>query len=335
VASIFSSRLRPAALAGLFACSVLAACETSDGEPETPRKAFRPVDHSTVVRVDAQSGGVEAVIPVGPDPLLLTVASGRVWTLNLGDGTLSQVDPATNEATTVRPGEVVGFTSDGRDLWIAVDGNTLARIDGVTGREEKSIRLASRPLFALRDAGFLAVGRRSIWLTVPTLGERTGPQELWRIDPDTGRVVDRYRLGPDPNPPLLDGPYVWSISFNGLSRIDLRSGKTRLVVPSGGPGGPWGVAAGGGFIWMGQQNGEVWRLDPATGRPAAKIHVGGPVRGLAFGGELAWVTTETSLVSIDPATDEVTRRIPLTNPAPDLGPVGVAYLDGSVWVSVE
>jgi len=328
--------MRRAALAGLIVCSVLAACETSDRGPEARGKASpRPVDHSTVVRVDAQSGRVEAVIPVGPDPLLLTVASGRVWTLNLGDGTLSQVDPATNEATTVRPGEVVGFTSDGRDLWIAMDGNTLARIGGVTGRVERSIQLGSRPLFALRDAGFLAVGRRSLWLTVPRLGEPMAPQELWRIDPDRGRVLGRYRLGPDPNPPLLDGRYVWSISFDGLSRIDLRSGRTRLVVPSGGPGGPWGVAAGGGSIWMGQQSGEVWRLDPATGRPEAKIAVGGPARGVAFGGGSAWVTTETSLLSIDPATDAVSRKVPLTNAEPDLGPIGVVYLDGSVWVSVE
>jgi DNA-binding beta-propeller fold protein YncE len=265
----------------------------------------------------------------------LTVASGRVWTLNLGDGSLTEVDPGTNEARTVRPGEVVGFTSDGRDLWIAIDGNTVARIDGVTGQEEKSIRLATRPLFALRDAGFLAVGRQSIWLTVPTLGERMGPQELWQIDPDTEEVLDRYDLGPDPMPPLLDGPFVWSISFNGLSRIDLRSGKTRMVVPSGGPGGPWGVAAGGGSVWMGLQYGEVWRLDPATGRPEAKIPVGDPVRGVAFGGQTAWVTTESSLLSIDPATNEITMGTHLIDPVPDLGPIGVAYLDGSVWVSVE
>jgi DNA-binding beta-propeller fold protein YncE len=331
-----NSSLRAAALAGLFAVSLLAACDGLDGGPEAPKRASsRPVDGSTVVRVDGQSGRVEAVIAVGPDPLLLTVASGQVWTLNLGDGTLSRVDPATNRATTVRAGEVVGFTSDGRDLWIAVDGTRLAKIDGVTGSEETSIRLTTRRLFALRDAGFLAVGRRSIWLTVPTLGEPMGPQELWRIDPEGGGVLATYRLGPDPTTPLLDGPYVWSISFNGLSRIDVRSGRTQLVVPSGGPGGPWGVAAGGGSIWMGQQSGEVWRLDPATGRPDAKIPVGGPVRGVAFGGGLAWVTTETSLLSIDPATNEVARRVPLTNPEPGLGPIGVAYLGGSVWVSVE
>lgn len=329
-------RLCAAALAGLSAFLILPACEPSDVGPETTQSvSITPAGRSTVIRVDARSGRVEAVIPVGPDPLLLTVASGRVWTLNLGDGSLSEVDPATNEARSVRPGEVVGFTSDGRDLWIAVNGNTVARIDGVTGQEERSIRLASRPLFALRDAGFLALGRQSIWLSVPTLGERMGPQELWRIEPGTEGVLDRYRLGPDPTTPLVDGPYVWSISYDGLSRIDLRSGKTRLIVPSGGPGGPWGVAAGSGSIWMGQQDGEVWRLNPATGRPEAKIPVGDPVRGLAFGGQLVWVTTETSLLAIDPATDEVTKRTRLIDPVPDLGPIGVAYLDGSVWVSVE
>lgn len=331
-----SSRLALVALAGLFAFSPLVTCDSEDGGPEAPREAsFGPVDNNTVVRVDARSGRIEAVIPVGPDPLLLTVASGQVWTLNLGDGTLSRVDPATNRATTVRHGEVVGFTSDGRDLWIAVDGNTLAEIDGITGAEKRSIRLTRRRLFALRDAGFLAVARQSIWLTVPTLGEPMAPQQLWRIDPDTGRVVATYRLGPDPLPPLLDGPYVWSISFDGLSRIDVRSGKTRLVVPSGGPGGPWGVAAGGGSIWMGQQYGEVWRIDPASGRPEAKVPVDGPVRGVAFGGKSVWVTTETSLLSIDPATNRLSRTIRLTNAVTDLGPIAVEYLDGSVWVSVE
>jgi hypothetical protein len=53
-----------AALAGLFACLVLAACEASEGGPETSRSvSSAPVDHSTIVRIDAQSGSVDAVIP--------------------------------------------------------------------------------------------------------------------------------------------------------------------------------------------------------------------------------------------------------------------------------
>jgi len=86
---------------------------------------------------------------------------------------------------------------------------------------------------------------------------------------------------------------------------------------------------------MGQQYGEVWRIDPETAKPTAKIPLDGPPRGLATGGGLVWVTTETALVSIDPATNEVARMVPLTTQIMDQGPIGVAYLDGSVWVSVE
>ena len=76
-------------------------CRPSTGEGATRNQI---AEHATVVRVDAATGDVTAVVPVGPDPLLLAVASGRIWTLNLGDGTLSLVDPSSNEARTVRRG---------------------------------------------------------------------------------------------------------------------------------------------------------------------------------------------------------------------------------------
>ena len=136
----------------------------STNEGATPDQIAR---HATAVRVDAATGDVMAVVPVGPDPLLLGVASGRIWTLNLGDGTLSLVDPLSNEARTVRRGEVVGIASDTRDLWLAREGNVVSRLDGKTGREEVAFELGSKPLFALRDAGFLGVGPASVWLTVP------------------------------------------------------------------------------------------------------------------------------------------------------------------------
>jgi len=319
--------------------AVLSSCVGSDTGPGVratePDRRLR-VGHNTVVRVDSASGRVEAVVPVGPDPLLLTTTLDQVWTLNLGDGTLSRVDPVTNAATTVRIGEAVGFASNGPDLWVAVDGNRLVRIDGGTGTQETSLRLGRRQLFALRDAGFPAIGHGSIWLTVPVLGRSDLPNILWRLDPKTGRVITRIRIGPDPLPPLIDGRYIWIVSLDGLSRIDVRTQEVRMVVPSAGPGvGPWGVAAGAGSVWMGQQYGEVWRIDPETTRPTAKIPVDGPPRGLAIGGGLLWVTTETALLSIDPATNEVARMVPLTTQIMDEGPIGVAYLDGSVWVSVE
>jgi streptogramin lyase len=142
--------------------------------------------HAMVVRLDAASGEIEAVVPVGPDPLLLAVASGRVWTLNFGDGSLSQIDPRSNKASRIGSGVVVGFTSDGRDLWVARDGNVVSRLDGATGQEKSSFTLGPRPLFALRDAGFLGVGQGSLWLTVPQVGEPRAPHSLAPRPQDRG-----------------------------------------------------------------------------------------------------------------------------------------------------
>jgi hypothetical protein len=47
------------------------------------------------------------------------------------------------------------------------------------------------------------------------------------------------------------------------------------------------------------------------------------------------VATENALLTIDPATDEVTR-IAEFGPFPsDTGLTSVAYLDGAVWVTIE
>jgi len=295
----------------------------------------RVPEHATVVEVDATSGALIAVVPVGPDPLLLSVAAGRIWTLNLGDGTLSLVDPSSREARAIRPGEVVGMGSDGGDVWVARDGNVLSRLDGETGQEKSSFVLGSRPLFAFRDAGFLGVGAEGVWLTVPKVGEPRGPHSLWHLDSEDGQVLRRFPLGRDVAPPLVDDRYVWIIAARerSVTRVDQRTG-TAVDVPSGGA--PGGLAAGAGSFWLGDVSaGEVWRIQPETLEVEAKIAVGGRVRGAAFGGGFLWVATESGVVAIDPATNRVTRSIRLGDFESDTGPIGIGYLAGSVWVSVE
>src|SRR5919106_3554325 len=134
--------------------------------------------HGTVVRIDAVTGETLAVIPVGEEPSLLRVASGHPWTMNFGDGSLSRIDPETNTAITVDVGEVAGLASDGRDIWVAVDGRRVMRLDGATGERELSLKIATDQIFELGDAGFLATDGSDIWLTVPELGRRLADQSL-------------------------------------------------------------------------------------------------------------------------------------------------------------
>ena len=294
-------------------------------------------EHGSVVRIDPSTGEILAVVPVGEDPLLMEAASGYVWTLNLGDGSRTRIDPITNLAVTMGDREAVGMTSDGTDVWLAVDGSRLQRVDGPTGEVRGSFELSERPLFELRDAGFLAVAGGDVWITIPDLDHANAPQELWRLDRASGAVQARMRIGPNPFPFLANGRFVWIIqtaSATGwLTRIDARTGGA-VEVPTGSL--PIGLAVGDGSLWIGDVGDEnVRRIDPRTGETTATIPIDEEPRGIGFAEGTAWISTERGLVSIDADTNRVARTIDLIQPVPDEGPTVVTYAGGSIWVSIE
>ena len=95
---------------------------------------------------------------------------------------------------------------------------------------------------------------------------------------------------------------------------------------------PRDVKAGFGSIWVaGGPSSTVTRIDPATHRVTAVIRVPNPASVLAVGAGAIWLTSFPG--------NSVTRIDPLTNTARDtispggLGPVGVAFFDGYVWVA--
>ena len=309
----------------------LAAVVVPVGSPAEP-----PAGPDTVVAVDAATGAIGHVVPVGRDPLFLTVAAGRVWVLNVADGTLSMIDPGSGAEKRLALHDAVGVTS-GRAaaVWVAYDGNRLARLDGRTGSVVKTFRLGGKRLFRLRDSGFLAFGGDSLWLTIPVLGQPNRRQQLARIDPASGRTLAKVAIPGDPSVPLVVGGNVWIIGRvdNTLTRIAQDSLRTRSIPLDVLP---FGVASGAGSLWVAHDFGRsVWRIDARSLRVVARIKLGQRTRGVAYGRGRVWATTETDLVAIDPGTNRVDRRIALSGPRRDDGPIGVAVLGGTVWVSVE
>jgi len=310
----------------LLAAGAMSGCDGS----EAPT-----VRHASVVRLDPTSGRVKAVIPVGVDPLLLAVAAGQVWTMQFGDGKLARIDPETNEAVPYSVGEAAGMASDGDDIWVAANGKTLVRLDGESGKREQVFELAKKPLFELRDAGFLTVGSGSIWLTIPVLGEPLADQTLWRVDPRTGVVKARAPLLANPVSLATDARYVWVANIDGgkITRVDMATDTAKNVETSIGPA---GVATGAGSVWVSHYVPEVWRIEPDTASVQAKIHIdAGTTRSIAFGGGRVWVTTESGVVVLDPATNRVVQTIELIERKRETGPTAMAYLDGDLWVSIE
>jgi sugar lactone lactonase YvrE len=95
-------------------------------------------------------------------------------------------------------------------------------------------------------------------------------------------------------------------------------------------------ASGDGSIWIGHVlDKDVWRVDPDSLQTQARIPIGEPIRGLAFGAGRIWVTTPTSLHEIDPTTNAVVASVRLLKVPMAFSPAALAVLDGSVWVAID
>jgi outer membrane protein assembly factor BamB len=285
-----------------------------------------------VVELSRASAEVLRDIPVGPDPLLAVAAGNGVWTVNLDDSTVSRVDATTGAVTSPAVGEVVGIASDGTDVWISRDGNQLARLDGATGEERASFTLAGRPLFAPRDAGFLVVAEGSVWLTVPSELGSSAPQAMWKIDPTTGEVLSKIRIGRNPHPPVVAGDRIWFATEEMVfETVDVGSERVRDVDLGAFPG---SVVEGGGRTWA-SAGSSIFGLDLDGNGERVRIEHPGEARALAWVDGRLWVATATGVDVVDPSTGEVERSADLAPPSDDEGPIVMVPIGDSVWVSVE
>jgi streptogramin lyase len=94
---------------------------------------------------------------------------------------------------------------------------------------------------------------------------------------------------------------------------------------------PRDVAAGFGSIWVSNgPSGSVTRIDPTTDKPIATIYTDAPSV-LAVSADAIWVTSnqDVKVTRIDPVTNSVVGTV---DPGGS-GPVGIAVLDGYVWVA--
>jgi peptide/nickel transport system substrate-binding protein len=92
---------------------------------------------------------------------------------------------------------------------------------------------------------------------------------------------------------------------------------------------PAAVAAGGGFVWVANEDGTVSRIDPGT-RTIRTVDVGQSAAGVVYQGGSLWVTKpdERGVAQIDPDTLTVVQTIGVGN-----GPASIAAGRGAVWVA--
>jgi len=97
-----------------------------------------PVDDGVLHRVDPATGRSQARVPVGPGSRFLTVGHGAVWVMNQLDGTVSRVDPRTEQAgppVAVQPYPVEGgdIASGPHGVWVRAGSPAASLIEPGAG----------------------------------------------------------------------------------------------------------------------------------------------------------------------------------------------------------
>jgi streptogramin lyase len=235
------------------------------------------LDGPTVTHVDPDHGTVEKFsIPAQPAFTLRSIAVG------LGDlvmpnsgrggtavGALAQIDPATHRVRTIEfpsIGAPTGLAIGSGAIWETFSGGILLRIDPRTLEIVRRFDLGG-------NVDALAVDDESVWV-----GDTLGSTVRF-VDPKTGQASEPFDVsGVDEL--AAEGGSAWV--------LDRASGTVTQVDPSSGVGqtvrvgdAPTNMVAGLGAVWISDEGGALWRVDPLTGE-ATSIEIGSPLAAIAI-----------------------------------------------------
>ena len=176
----------------------------------------------------------------------------------------------------VVPGPVLDGVFGLGSLWVSIGGDEIARIDPGTNAVVSRIQVGR---------GFrheIAADNGAVWVTNPD------DDTVSRIDPASGTVTGTFATGgSDPVGIALTTEGVWvsnhhadTTGTGSVVRLDPTSGAVLTTIPLGAAtfaGGPGGMTAASGSIWVGVPNlGAVARIDPAANRVVDLIPVAQP-----------------------------------------------------------
>jgi YVTN family beta-propeller protein len=218
-----------------------------------------PAD-DTISRIDPRTNKVSATIHVGPRPEGVAVSRNAVWVANADGPSVARIDPATNHVVaTIRVGpsaaccaEHMGLIAAHGVVWVAVpNANRLVRIDPATNTVTATVRLPYPP------CGFLAAGdARTIWSAGGGCADLVA-----RIDARTKSVTAKL-AEPHPVGLALAFGTVWVavLGSTNVDRLDPRTGRLVARLRVGGV--PVRLGVGFGSVWVNDDGNAVVRIRP-------------------------------------------------------------------------
>lgn len=125
-----------------------------------------------------------------------------------------------------------------------------------------------------------------------------------------------------------------SVGDDPITRVDTNTGAATVVANVDWPS---AIGYGNGSLWVGSYiTNQVTRLDPVTGDQIAAVDLPeGVVYDVAATGDSIWVTSDSSLIGIDPSTNSVSRRFDIPGARSDYRIMIEERSDGLLWVHGE
>ena len=209
----------------------------------------------SLLRVDPQTGKIQAEIAVGPADSEggITVGAGSVWMASDKNGVLSRVEPKANKVVAriaVPSGSFAPAFADDA-VWITSTAhNLLTRVDPESNQVVTTIPIGSQPRFLTSGAG-------SVW----TLNQGDGT--ISRVDTKSNKLIATIQAGiPGTGGEIAFGEgSLWATVFAiPISRIDP---ATNTVIQQWRGAGGDSIRVGHGSVWLTDlAHGKVWRFDP-------------------------------------------------------------------------
>ena len=304
-------------------------------EPEAALAVAVPANSIAVV--DPARGTVVAAIPVGRGPESVVSGAGAVWVANIGDRTLSRIDPKTLRLTkTVGLGfEPTDLAADDEHVWVAGGyDHVLWRVDrdGIARLKTTFAERLPLPTGFERGGAGVAVAPGAVWLS--------HGDEVTELDPSTGAVRRTVAAGGRWQREIaVVGRSVWAgvnrsgtlRTGPGLDRFDARrEGRVRFQKLISEPS---EILVESDRVWVAVRFGSaIWELSPETGELQRTIPAGYHPEGLAFYDESVWISNEVEATvrQVDARTADTQRVIPIGHALE-----GVAVAEGRLFVAVR
>ena len=302
------------------------------------------VSPNSVGAIDAGSNQLVAEVAVGVDPEAIAVGEGAVWSTNVGDETISRIDP---ENTSARSDTIPvgGYPSDvavgAGAVWVALGPLAeLVRVnsDSNEAGSPSSALGAGTPCSGSPRAS-IAIGVGAVWFVCesPALGRFDIRTNQGR---DVGLEADLIAGSSSVLSAFADIAFglesLWIVDRNTNSIIEVDPVTIQKLRPISVGQAPTAIAVGTDSLWVANEGDDtVTRVQiPGRGQTPTltQIPVGdGPVD-VAFGEGAVWVANSLgrSVSRIDPETNEVVETIGVGN-----APQRLAAGAGRVWVTVR